>query len=92
MDSAVSVKDKWVENIVVKNSPWTPRDIEILFGDEPDIHFTVAVDLPNLLVELGIYKSCSDARRAGRIGPIPPGWTELKASKKRRLWIWNPTE
>jgi hypothetical protein len=63
-----------------------------LFGDET-VHFTDASDLPGLLVELGIYKSKSDARRAGREGPIPDGWThELRASKKNRLWIWNPTE
>lgn len=91
MISVVPFKDMVMENVVVKNSPWTPRDLEILFGGEP-IHFTEAQDLPNLLVELGVFKSCSDARRAGRVGPIPSGWTELKASKKRRIWIWNPTE
>jgi len=80
-----------IENIVVRSSPWTKRDLELLFGDEP-VHFTEARDLPNLLVELGIFWSTGEARRAGRVGSIPEGWTELKASKKRRLWIWNPSE
>jgi hypothetical protein len=80
------------ENIVVRRSAWIESDLELLFCDE-SVHFTDASDLPGLLVELGIYKSKSDARRAGREGPIPLGWThELKVSKKNRIWIWNPTE
>ena len=70
--------------------------MEINFGDgngnTEEVHFTDAQDLPNLLKELGVFPSTSEARRAGRTGPIPEGWTELKASKKRMLWIWNPTE
>jgi hypothetical protein len=85
-----------VSNVVVKRSAWTERDIELLFGDlegnVETVHFTEAQDLPNLLKELGIFPSTSEARRAGRGGPIPEGWTEMKASKKRMLWIWNPTE
>ena len=82
---------KVMENVVVKSSPWTERDLELLFEGE-EVHFTEAKDLPNLLVELGVFRSTSECRRAGRVGSIPEGWTELKASKKRRLWIWNPTE
>lgn len=81
-----------IENVVVKNSKWKESDIEMLFGDE-EVHFTEANDLPTLMVELDIFPSKSEARRAKREGPIPTGWTdEFKASKKRRLWIWNPTE
>ena len=80
-----------IENVVVRRSPWRERDLEILFGDEP-VHFTEAKDLPNLLLELDIFRSTSEARMAGRVGSISEGWTELKASKKRRLWIWNPIE
>lgn len=58
---------------------------------EEPIYFTGAVDLPNLLVELGAYKSTSEARRAGREGLIPKGYTELRASKKYgTIYIWNP--
>jgi hypothetical protein len=43
------------------------------------------------LKEMNIFTSTSEARRAGRDGPIPQGFTnDFKASKKRRLWIWNP--
>jgi len=79
-------------NIIVKQSAWTDRDIELLFEDE-EVHFTEATDLSVLMKELGIFKSTSDARRAGRVGPIPTGFTfEFKASKKAMIWIWNPTE
>lgn len=81
-----------MENVIVKTSAWAERDIEVLFGSEP-VHFTEASDLPNLLVELGIFPSTSAARRAGRDGAIPDGFTDrFKASKKRFIWIWNPTE
>lgn len=81
-----------MENVIVKTSAWTERDIETLFGGEP-VHFTEATDLSNLMVELGVYKSTSQARRAGREGPIPEGFTDrFKASKKVMIWIWNPTE
>ena len=81
-----------MENVIVKNSNWKESDIETLFGDE-EVHFTEANDLSVLMKELGVFPSTSEARRAGRVGPIPEGFTEeFKASKKRRLWIWNPTE
>lgn len=81
-----------MENVIVKNSAWKESDVELLFGDEP-VHFTEADELSVLMRELGIFPSSSAARRAGRFGPIPEGFTfEFKASKKRRLWIWNPTE
>ena len=81
-----------IQNIIVKQSKWTDRDIELLFEDE-EVHFTDADELSVLMKELGIFKSTSEARRAGRFGPIPEGFTfEFKASKKVRLWIWNPTE
>jgi hypothetical protein len=81
-----------ISNVVVKQSPWTERDLELLFGGE-EVHFTEADCLSVLMKELGIFKSTSEARRAGRVGPIPEGFTfEFKASKKVRLWIWNPTE
>jgi len=79
-----------IENIIIQNEHLHQTDQEILFGDE-DVHLTKTTDLPNLLVELGIFKSTSEARRAGRTGEIAKGWTsEFKASKKYRIWIWNP--
>lgn len=81
-----------MENVVIKQSAWTERDVELLFGDE-EVHFTEATDLSVLMKELGVFKSTSEARRAGREGPIPEGFTDrFKASKKRMIWIWNPTE
>lgn len=80
-----------IENVIIDNGNILPTDKETLFGDE-DVHVTKTTDLPNLLVELGVYKSTSEARRAGREGVVADGWTdEFKASKKRRIWIWNPS-
>lgn len=81
-----------VENVIVNGPHVKDNDAELLFGDQP-VHFTSAKDLPNLLKELGIFPSTSEAKRAGRDGPIPKGFTDaFKASKIRKLWIWNPTE
>lgn len=78
-------------NIVIKNSMWHDKDLPVLFGDEP-VQFAEAEDLPNLMKEFNIFPSTSEARRAGRKGPIPNGWTEMKGNKKTFLFIWNPTE
>ena len=80
------------ENIIIKGSAWRESDAETLFGDE-DVYYAESDTLEALMRELGVFPSSSAARRAGRGGPVPEGWThEFKASKKRRLWIWNPTE
>lgn len=81
-----------IENVIINSSAWQEGDAELLFGDE-EVHFSDADDLSVLMKELGVFPSTSKARQAGRVGPIPVGFTfEFKASKKRRLWIWNPTE
>ena len=81
-----------VENVIIKSSPWLESDVETLFGDE-EVFFAESDTLETLMRELGVFPSSSAARRAGREGPVPTGWTaEFKASKKRRVWIWNPSE
>lgn len=80
------------ENIVITSSAWTESDLKILFGDE-EVIFAESDEMGALMRELGIFPSANAARRAGREGPIPSGWTpEFKASKKRRIWIWNPAK
>ena len=86
-----------IENVIIKGSAWREEDIATLFGDldgnVESVHFAESDELSALMRELGIFPSSSAARRAGRVGPVPDGWTaEFKASKKRRLWIWNPTD
>lgn len=78
-------------NIVIQNSKWTDRDIRCLFVDEPVI-FSSHNNLTDLVVELRLYKSKSQARSAGRVGEIPKGWAEYKGNKTTTLWIWNPDE
>lgn len=80
-----------IENIVISHSHWVPSDISTLFSDE-SVQLSDAETIQDLVVELGIFPSKSKARHAGRVGVIPLGWSELKASKKRKLWIWNPVE
>jgi len=79
------------ENIVISNSDWKPEDIQTLFGNEK-VYLSDSTEIQDLMVELKIFPSKSKARHAGRFGPIPPGWNEFKASKKKRLWIWNPVD
>lgn len=79
------------ENLVVSGSPWTLRDLSNLFGGE-DFDMIDDIDLSELAVLVGAYTSRSQARKAGRVGSIPKGWTEWKANKKMRFWIWNPSE
>lgn len=67
------------------------RDLELLFPGEQVI-VVQDMPLPSLLKTLKVYKSSNQAIRAGRVGSIPTGFTELKASKKVTLWIWNPSE
>jgi len=86
-----------VENVIIKNSAWREEDLAALFGDldgnVEQVFFAESDELSALMRELDIFPSASKARQAGRVGEIPSGWTaEFKASKKRRLWIWNPTE
>ena len=78
------------ENVVIKSSTWTPRDIEILFGDE-EVYFADSTEYSQLMKELQVYESTTRAKKDGRFGQIPTGFTfEYKANKKTRLWIWNP--
>lgn len=80
-----------IENVIIDGPHVKDRDHEIVFGKDKPVHRTATKDLPNLLKELGVFNSTGEARRAGRDGLVPSGYTELKASKKRRLYIWNPT-
>ncbi len=78
-----------VENVIISSSDLLPGDKELIFQNE-EVYCTETTDLPTLLVELGVYESKSKAKQTGRVGPIPNGYSELKASKVRRLYIWNP--
>ena len=78
-------------NIVIQSSCWRQEDIPTLFEDE-HVKFSSCTALPSLMLELGLYKSTSEARRANRVGDVPSGWTEMKGNKKTFIWIWNPDE
>jgi len=84
-------QNKYLENIILNSPLVRPTDATTLFGDEA-VYLTNTTELSVLMKELGIYQSTSIARRAGRYGSIPDGWTVYKASKTRTIWIWNPTE
>ena len=83
---------KTVQNVVIETSKWREEDLPLLFGDE-EVFFTSETNIPRILKELEVFKSTSEAIRAGRKGEVPGGFTDrFKASKKRQLWFWNPTE
>jgi len=81
-------------NVIINNSNVQPTDQQTLFCDETVIVVEEGAcnDLPQLLKHLGVYQSTSQARKAGRVGVIPVGWSEIKASKKVELFLWNPSE
>ncbi|CAL9991826.1 hypothetical protein VPHD479_0329 [Vibrio phage D479] len=79
-------------NIVVDNEFVQPTDAPTLFDDVPLTIIPASFTMTDLVVELGLFKSKSQARKAGRVGPIPTGWSELKGNKKTFLFVWNPTE
>lgn len=78
-------------NIVVKGSEWRSSDLSALFDNEAVI-FTDCTDMASLVFSLGLFSSRSQAKKAGRTGNIPTGFTEIKGNKKTTLWIWNPSE
>ena len=80
-------------NVVIEDSPWVQRDLEIIFDEGDAIVFVnSSVPIERFLADFNVYKSSSEARRAGKQGLFPKGYTEMKASKKVRLFIWNPSE
>lgn len=79
-------------NIIVDSGFIQPEDAQTLFGDEPFIVIPSSYTMTDLAVEIGTFKSKSQARKAGRTGPIPEGWTDARGNKKTFLFIWNPTE
>jgi sulfur carrier protein ThiS len=80
-----------IENIIIINSSCTKRDIELVFNNE-EVQFCTSTTYEQLLKEVGVYPSTTAARKANRVGLVPSGYTEYKASKTRRLFIWNPSE
>jgi len=78
-------------NVVIKSSKTSIEDIRTIFGDE-DYVIAESTQLDQLCKELNIFKSTSEARRNGRVGNVQNGYSEIKASKKVKLYIWNPTE
>ena len=78
--------------VVILSSQWREEDIPVLFEKEDEIIYTDTTELSVLCKELGIYPSSSAARKAGRVGSLPTGWSEIKASRKDFLFVWNPDE
>lgn len=54
-----------------------------------ELYFTQAKTFEELALEIGLYKSKGEARRAGKCGSIQKGWTGIKLSKKMPVWIWH---
>lgn len=86
-------------NIIIADSCHELGDELSIFGElingehvlREQVLYKEAPSLEVLYRDLGIYKSSSEAKRAGKGGEIPLGYSEHKASKKRRVYIWNPS-
>lgn len=83
------VKIKKIDDIVISTSEFRVSDIKTIF-DTNIVYLTDTIDIPSLLVELGIYNSKGIAKSVGRTGSVEDGYSEIKASKTRMLYIWNP--
>lgn len=68
-----------------------PTDVNIIFGDE-EVLYIENTQYETLCRDLGVYKSATAAKNAGRAGDLPLGYSELKASKLCRIFLWNPSE
>lgn len=77
-------------NVIIKTEYLQETDKECLFEDEDVVLFDNDITLTDLVCELGLYKSKSQARQANRVGAIPQGWSEFKGNKKTPLFVWNP--
>ena len=78
-------------NVIVNNEFFQTTDKTTLFEEEDCYILDDSVTLlPNLLVTLGLYKTTSEARRAGRVGELPKGWSVIQGNKLTTVWVWNP--
>jgi hypothetical protein len=84
-------------NFVKINPFWTPEMERLLFQPKPGEimeAITPDMDMFDILVDMGVFKSRSDARKnwkqTGK--DIPEGFTDLKGigKMKHRLTIWVP--
>lgn len=81
-------------NIIVDNGnvQWD-SDWDTLFGDEDAFVIPADTDMQSLHVDIvPLFKSKSQAVKAGRKGPLPKGWNVFKGNKKTFIYMWNPTE
>jgi len=72
------------------------KDIELFFGpiESNDIFVTIEPHwtMANILVKSGVVQSTSEARRQGKNGPMPTGFSDMTVGNKglrRRITIFN---
>lgn len=68
-------------------------DRELFFGpttgEESFVEFDDSWSLANVMVEIGLFPSLSQARKNGQAGEIPEGFTEVRRGKnKNRKFIF----
>ena len=78
-------------NVIIKNGHERPTDLALFFGEQEEAFLLEATDWADVLVQLGIFPSKSQARKNGRAGPLPPGFSEHKIGKNF-VWLLNATE
>lgn len=77
-------------NILIGNV--SESDKELFFGPIYDFdvfhQYDYGITLGQILVDLGIMKSMSEAKRNDWNRYIPPGWSEYKIGKRNRKYIY----
>lgn len=71
-----------------------PEDSELFSGEQINRHYMrTDINIANILRDMGIFKSTTQARNSGWNKIVPDGWTDVTIGKlKNRICIWNPTE
>lgn len=81
-------------NFIHSSLPETDKDL--FFGPidskEQFIEFDDSWTMAHILVEIGVFKSLTEARKNNSAGSIPLGWTAIsrgKGPRLKRLFILN---
>jgi len=79
-------------NVIIDSDRVRDGDRAMLFPDDEDVRVCSGVDMYDLLVMVGVFKSKGDARKNWHgVRDIPGGWSEYKVGKlKKELCVWNP--
>lgn len=81
-----------VFQVVVLTEHVRQTDLDTLFDQRDGVVLVPdGTTTADLMFVLGIFPSKGQARKNGWPGPIPAGWSELRAGRNL-VFVWNPSE